>query len=170
MNYLFRHAFTSGRSRRKISKVSGVTRCLNTPDRFTQGKSMFKHLMVRSSLLLAAIPLCGLAQSVPVADSSKDPITAHDPAFMANYSTQYKLAWAGGEIPAKYKELTGVTVSVVIRCEPCLVHHINMAVRAKARRGEVVEAMRLGLIAGGSPGLTAMEAGYTALDAIMPSK
>ena len=131
---------------------------------------MFKHSKVRSSLLLAAIPLCGFAQSAPAADSSKDPITDNDSAFMANYSAQYKLAWADGEIPAKYKQLAGVTVSVVIRCEPCLAHHINMAVRAKARRGEIVEAMRLGLVAGGSPGLTVMPAGYTALDAILPAK
>jgi len=129
---------------------------------------MFKHSMIRPSLLLAA--MSGLVHSAPVADSSKDPITSNDPAFMANYSTQYKLAWADGEIPAKYKELAGVTVSVAIRCEPCLAHHIAMAVRAKARRGEVTEAMRLGLVAGGSPGLTVMDAGYTALDALLPPK
>ena len=124
--------------------------------------------VVRSALLLALIPLSGLAQPAKATDPAKDPIASNDAAFMATYSTQYKLAWANGEIPAKYKELTGVTVSIVIRCEPCLAHHINMAVRAKAGRKEVTEAMRLGLVAGGSPGLTVMESGYAALDAVLP--
>jgi AhpD family alkylhydroperoxidase len=129
---------------------------------------MSRNPVIRSALLLAVIPLSGPAQPATAADSAKDPITSNDAAFMATYSSQYKLAWSNGEIPAKYKELTGITVSVVIRCEPCLTHHINMAVRAKAGRGEVTEAMRLGLVAGGSPGLMVMESGYAALDAVLP--
>jgi AhpD family alkylhydroperoxidase len=129
---------------------------------------MSKKSVACSALLLAAIPLSGLALPVTAADSSKDPIASNDAAFMATYSSQYKLAWGTGAIPAKYKELAGVTVSVAIRCEPCLAHHINMAVRAKAGRSEVTEAMRLGLVAGGSAGLTVMEAGYAALDAVLP--
>jgi len=42
-----------------------------------------------------------------------------------------------------------------------------MAVRAKAGRSEVTEAMRLGLVAGGSAGLTVMQAGYAALDSLL---
>ena len=124
--------------------------------------------MVRGALLLLMVPLSGPALPAPAAKASKDPITSNDAVFMMTYSSQYKLAWGDGAIPAKYKELTGVTVSVVIRCEPCLAHHINMAVRAKAGRREVTEAMRLGLVAGGSPGLTVMESGYAALDAALP--
>src|SRR4051812_21383955 len=100
---------------------------------------MSKNAVVRSALLLALMPLSGLAPLATAADSSKDPVASNDAAFMATYSTQYKLAWADGKIPAKYKELTGVTVSVVVRCEPCLAHHINMAVRAKAGRSEITE-------------------------------
>ena len=112
-----------------------------------------------------------MAEQIPAAASETvDLLEASDSEFVAAFDKLYSLTWGTAAIPAKYKELTGVTVSVVIRCEPCLVHHINMAMRAKARRGEVVEAMRLGLVAGGSPGLTVMEAGYTALDAILPSK
>ena len=134
----------------------------------TQGNSMSRNSGVRSALLLAVISLSGLAQLATAEDSSKDPVASNDAAFMATYSSQYKLAWGNGAIPAKYKELSGVTVSVAIRCEPCLAHHITMAVRAKAGRSEVIEAMRLGLVAGGSPGLTVMPAGYAALDAVLP--
>jgi len=128
---------------------------------------MSRNSIVRSAQLLAVISLSGLAQLGTAADSNKDPVSANDAAFMSTYSSQYKLAWGDGAIPAKYKELAGVTVSVAIRCEPCLAHHINMAVRAKAGRSEVTEAMRLGLVAGGSAGLTVMQAGYAALDSLL---
>jgi AhpD family alkylhydroperoxidase len=129
---------------------------------------MPKNSMVRSVLALVAIVLSGLALLASAADSNSDPVTSNDAAFMATFSSQYKLAWGNGAIPAKYKELTGITVSVVLRCEPCLTHHINMAVRAKAGRSEVTEAMRLGLVAGGSAGLPVMQTGYTTLDAVLP--
>src|SRR3954466_10804780 len=144
-----------------------MMRCLNEPLPVQPRKPMSKNSAVRSTLL-AVISLSGLAQPGTAADSNKDPVSAHDPAFMDTYSSQYKLAWGDGAIPGKYKQLTGITVSVAMRCEPCLAHHINMAVRAKAGRSEVVEAMRLGLVAGGSPGLTVMEGGYAVLDSLLP--
>jgi len=129
---------------------------------------MSKNSVVRSALALLMLSVWGLAVSATAADSSSDPIAANDPAFMATYSTQYKLAWGDGAIPAKYKQLTGISISVVLRCEACLTHHINMAVKAKAGRNEVVEAMRVGLVAGGSAGLPVMQTGYAALDAALP--
>ena len=129
---------------------------------------MPKNSVARRTRLLALICLSGFSQFGTAADSNKDPVSANDAAFMATYSSQYKLAWGDGAIPAKYKQLTGITVSVAIRCEPCLAHHINMAVRAKAGRSEVIEAMRLGLVAGGSPGLTVMDGGYATLDSLLP--
>ncbi|TMG91449.1 MAG: carboxymuconolactone decarboxylase family protein, partial [Betaproteobacteria bacterium] len=30
-------------------------------------------------------------------------------------------------MPAKYKELTGVPLSIANRCDPCLAYHIRMA-------------------------------------------
>lgn len=124
--------------------------------------------VVRSALLVAVITLSGLPQPGAAAESNKDPMADNDAAFMNTYSSQYKLAWGDGAIPAKYKQLSGITLSVAIRCEPCLEHHITMAVRAKAGRSEVIEAMRLGLVAGGSPGLTVMQEGYATLDSLLP--
>jgi AhpD family alkylhydroperoxidase len=129
---------------------------------------MSKNSVLSSALAFAAMSLAGLVAPATAADSNTDPIASNDAAFMATYSTQYKLAWGDGAIPAKYKQLSGISISVVLRCEECLKHHINMAVKAKAGRSEVVEAMRVGLVAGGSPGLPVMQTGYAALDAVLP--
>ena len=107
----------------------------------------------------------GAATSAAAAPAQPvDPVVANDPEFMAAFDSQYTTAWGDGAIPAKYKELSGVTLSVVIRCEGCIRHHVRMAVSHGATRREIAEAMRLGLVAGGSAGIPTMRQGYQALD------
>jgi AhpD family alkylhydroperoxidase len=53
-------------------------------------------------------------------------------------------------IPEKYKQLTGVSISVIESSETCLGWHLKQAVRLGANKGELIEAVRLGLLTGGS--------------------
>ena len=55
-----------------------------------------------------------------------------------------------GEIPAKYKELTGLSVSAALRCDDCINYHIIQSWRLGANRSEVEETMNIALIVGGS--------------------
>ena len=78
-----------------------------------------------------------------------DLLEASDPEFIAAFDTLYALTWGASAIPAKYKELTGVTLSIANRCDPCLVYHIRMALAAGATRGEFVESIRLAILSSG---------------------
>lgn len=102
-------------------------------------------------------------QPAPLAQQA-DPIATNDPAFMATYTQQYRDAFANGAIPAKYKQLSGVTLSVVIKCEECLKSHVQSAIKLGAGRQEIVEALRIGLLTGGSAGLPTMGAAYSVMD------
>ena len=62
----------------------------------------------------------------------------------------YALTWGTAAIPAKYKELTGVTLSIANRCDPCLVYHSQMALAAGAAKGEFVDSIRLDILSSGS--------------------
>jgi AhpD family alkylhydroperoxidase len=95
---------------------------------------------------------------------SQDPIVTNDPAFMATFSQQYKAAFGEGAIPAKYKQLSGATLSVVVKCEDCLKYHVQMAIKNGANRQEIVEALRIGLLAGGSAGMPTMGAAYLEME------
>lgn len=95
-----------------------------------------------------------------------DPLNAKDPAFMATFDAQYALTWSGGTIPTKYKELTGVALAIVGRCEPCLRYHIRMAVQTGATRAEIVEMVRLSILSGGSITIPTARIAYAALDAL----
>jgi AhpD family alkylhydroperoxidase len=93
-----------------------------------------------------------------------DPVAANDPKFMSTFTQQYRDAFADGAIPAKYKQLSGVTLSVVLKCEECLKSHVQMAMKLGATRQEIVESLRIGLLTGGSAGLPTMGAAYSVMD------
>lgn len=104
------------------------------------------------------------AQAAQPAAVQQDPIVTNDPAFMAVFSEQYKSAFGEGAIPAKYKQLSGATLSVVLKCEECLKSHVQSAIKLGATRQEIVEALRIGLLTGGSAGLPTMGAAYAVMD------
>ncbi len=92
-----------------------------------------------------------------------DLLDANDADFAAGFDKLYTQTWAEGAIPAKYKELTGVALSVVIRCEACLAYHIKRALAAKATKAEFVEAIRIGILSAGSATIPTARHGYRVL-------
>ena len=114
-------------------------------------------------LFASAAVLAEPAQPAPRAQQP-DPVATNDPAFMATFTQQYRDAFANGAIPAKYKQLSGVTLSVVLKCEECLKSHVQMAIKLGATRQEIVESLRIGLLTGGSAGLPTMGVAYSVMD------
>lgn len=64
-----------------------------------------------------------------------------------NLDTQ---AYADGALPAKEKELLGLVASLVLRCEDCINYHLIQCHKLGLKEDELVEAMSVGLIVGGS--------------------
>jgi len=95
--------------------------------------------------------------------SDVDLLDANDADFVAGFDRLYSQTWGDGAIPAKYKELTGVTLSVVIRCEPCLAYHIKMALAEKATKPEFIDAIRIGILSAGSATIPTARYGYRVL-------
>ena len=58
--------------------------------------------------------------------------------------------YSDGVIPKKYKELTGVSISVLTRCEECILYHLQGCMKSGASRKEIVEAIKMGVVGGGS--------------------
>jgi AhpD family alkylhydroperoxidase len=55
-----------------------------------------------------------------------------------------------GIIPKKYKELTMLTVSIFSKCEECIVFHCRECIDNGAMYKELLEAIKMGMMAGGS--------------------
>jgi AhpD family alkylhydroperoxidase len=59
-------------------------------------------------------------------------------------------AYQDGTLPAKEKELLGLTASMVLRCNDCIDYHILQCVEAGWRDGQLYEAFNVALVVGGS--------------------
>ena len=55
-----------------------------------------------------------------------------------------------GALDARTKELLGLVASLVLRCDDCVTYHLLRCAEEGLGRAEVVEAMSVGLVVGGS--------------------
>jgi len=61
-------------------------------------------------------------------------------------------ALAEGLFPAKVKVLTALSLSVAIRCEPCIEMYVERAIKEGATSEEIVEFLNLAMAMQGCPG------------------
>jgi len=59
-------------------------------------------------------------------------------------------AYDDGAIPKKYKELMGLAASMVLRCDDCVLYHLDRCLELGASEEEFNEAFNIALIVGGS--------------------
>ena len=70
--------------------------------------------------------------------------------FFREFGSLDDTVYADGVIPKKYKELTGLTISVFAKCEECVAYHLQNCREAGCSREEVVEAVKMAVVGGGS--------------------
>lgn len=73
-----------------------------------------------------------------------------------------------GAIPAKYKELMGLSASGVLRCDDCINYHVIQAYRLGCSRAEVEESLNVALIIGGSIVVPHLRRAYALLAELYP--
>lgn len=61
-------------------------------------------------------------------------------------------AYRDGTVAAKYKLLTAMTISIAIRCEPCIHAYVRMAYEQGITREELVEFLEVAMTMQGCPG------------------
>lgn len=70
--------------------------------------------------------------------------------FFGTFGSLDDQVYSEGAIPKKYKELTGLSISVFSKCEECIAYHIQNCKEAGCTREELVEAIKIAVIGGGS--------------------
>jgi ribonuclease HI len=59
-------------------------------------------------------------------------------------------AYQDGALPARTKELLGLTASLVLRCDDCILYHVIQCHALGVSTAELEEATHVGLVVGGS--------------------
>ena len=60
--------------------------------------------------------------------------------------------YENGQVPAKFKLLTAMAISVAIRCESCIRAYIKMAVDQGVTQDELIEFLNVAMTMQGCPG------------------
>jgi AhpD family alkylhydroperoxidase len=61
-------------------------------------------------------------------------------------------AYRDAAVPAKYKLLTALVISIAIRCEPCIRTYVKMAHEKGITREELIEFLEVAMTMQGCPG------------------
>jgi AhpD family alkylhydroperoxidase len=73
---------------------------------------------------------------------------------------------AEGSLPRPTRELLGLVASLVLRCDDCVRYHLGESVAAGLSREEIVEAMSIGLVVGGTIVIPHLRRAIEFLDAL----
>lgn len=76
-------------------------------------------------------------------------------------------AYVEGALPVKMKELMGLVASMVLRCNDCILYHIDRSVQEGATKDELYEAFNIALIVGGSIVIPHLRYAVEKMDEIM---
>ena len=71
-------------------------------------------------------------------------------SFFQEFGSLDDKVYADGAISKKHKELMGLAISVTTRCNECILYHLNGCMSANSSKDEIIEAVKIGVIAGGS--------------------
>jgi AhpD family alkylhydroperoxidase len=77
-------------------------------------------------------------------------------------------AYREGEIPVVMKELMGLVGSLVLRCDDCVFYHIDRSATEGASRRQIMEAMNIALVIGGSIVIPHLRRAVEILDDLQP--
>jgi AhpD family alkylhydroperoxidase len=66
------------------------------------------------------------------------------PEIGNNFDWLLEHTFKEGALPSKFKELIALGISVTIRCEPCMMYHLEHARDKGASDEEILEAMTVG--------------------------
>lgn len=97
-------------------------------------------------------------------------ILAEDNRVIKRVFSVDSLAYADGALPARTKELLGLTASMVLRCDDCVSYHIGQCVESGCSKDEIVEAMSVALVVGGTIVIPHMRRAIAFLDEMLGEK
>ena len=75
-----------------------------------------------------------------------------------------------GELSAKTKEMMGLVASLVLRCNDCIMYHLDRCIEHGYSDEEIYEAMEVALIVGGSITIPHLRYAYEMIDEIRREK
>lgn len=90
-------------------------------------------------------------------------VSAADNSLVKRFYNLDHNTYLEGALPAKTKELMGLSVSAALRCDDCIYYHVIQAWKLGATRSEQEETINVALVVGGSIVIPHMRRAYDLL-------
>jgi len=91
-------------------------------------------------------------------------LSTAQPDVMTAFWGVHRAAVATGALDTKMKELIALAISVALRCDDCIAHHTDDALKAGATEGEVADALGVAILMGGGASVVYATHAMEALD------
>lgn len=75
------------------------------------------------------------------------------PKEMNGFMKLHDSALENRALDPKTKELIALGISIVIKCEPCIVSHVNSLIKMGVTREEILDTIAVAMFMGGGPAL-----------------
>jgi AhpD family alkylhydroperoxidase len=79
-------------------------------------------------------------------------------------------AYEDGALPGRTKELLGLVASAVLRCNDCIDYHLEQCVKAGYGKDELVDAMNVAMVVGGSIVIPHFRHAVASIDALIAER
>lgn len=97
-------------------------------------------------------------------------ILAEDNRIIKRMFSVDSLTYQDGALPVRTKELLGLTASLTLRCDDCVAYHIGQCVGSGCSKDEIVEAMSVALVVGGTIVIPHMRRAVEFMDELLAEK
>jgi AhpD family alkylhydroperoxidase len=86
------------------------------------------------------------------------------PQTMGAFNRLHHAAVAEGALSFKVKELMALCIGITVRCDGCIMYHVNESMKAGATYEEIVETIGVAVMMGGGPSVMYGSEALAALD------
>jgi len=90
-------------------------------------------------------------ENVKAVDQRAGALAKAAPKVMGAYGQLVQSVMSTDALDVKTKELMALSISVVIRCEDCIIYHLRAAIKHGATETEIVETLGVAVELGGGP-------------------
>ncbi|HHQ48541.1 MAG TPA: carboxymuconolactone decarboxylase family protein [Acidobacteria bacterium] len=100
-------------------------------------------------------------------DRLNDLVLEHAGLEIKRFFSLDSQTYRGGALPARTKEMLGLVASLVLRCDDCILYHLDRCHQEGITTEELMEILGVGLVVGGSitiPHLRRAVAAWTELE------
>ncbi len=137
---------------------------------FDETRAAQRPRTTRGRFTIGAMPRRTIAEFRAERAKGQDALLASDHLGLKRFLRLDAATYEPGALDGRTKELLGLVASAVLRCNDCIDYHLEQCVKAGFTREEIVDALNVALVVGGSIVIPHARHAMLSLDELLAEK